>query len=102
MPPRAPSSLVDESYVLPTVEALFAGTLALMTGCAQDGGDPAVRALMAGKVVSNLERLSTHADLSPAMRRMLTQLSTRWSGPGLGARPASSHSAWAPAPTAIQ
>ena len=92
----ARSRLADEEYVLPTVEALLAGTLALMTGCAQDGGDRGMRELMAGKVVSNLLRLSEHPDLSPAMRRMLTQLSERWSGPG--ATPGT----WMSAPAALQ
>lgn len=96
MPATARSRPADEEYVLPTVEALFAGTLALMTGCAQDQGDGAMRELMAGKVVSNLQRLSEHPELSPAMRMMLTQLSQRWSGSG------SSAGIWMEAPAALQ
>jgi hypothetical protein len=96
MQPPARSRLADEEYVLPTVEALLAGTLALMTGCAQDDGDRGMRALMAGKVESNLLRLSEHPELSPAMRSMLTQLRERWSGPG----PKSS--AWMAPPAALQ
>jgi hypothetical protein len=96
MQPPARPRLADEEYVLPTVEALFAGTLALMTGCAQHQGDGDMRELMAGKVVSNLLRLSEHPELSPPMRMMLTQLSQRWSGPG------SSAGVWMEAPAALQ
>mgnify|MGYP007091142374 CR=1 FL=1 len=44
----------DEEYTLPSVEALLAGTLALLTGYAQSAPDCAHRPLMARKVVSNL------------------------------------------------
>ena len=80
--PNRPCS-ADEEYMLPPVEALLAGTLALMTGCAQTTGNLGMRTLMAGKVVSNLVRLSKHPDLSPTMRCMLTRLSLRWSNEGL-------------------
>ncbi|WP_372658508.1 hypothetical protein [Hydrogenophaga sp.] len=73
-----PYGSFDEEYVLPSVEALLAGTLALMTGCAQASGPATHRALMAGKVVSNLSDLSEHPDLSPPMRRMLGNLCGRW------------------------
>jgi hypothetical protein len=96
MPATARSRPADEEYVLPTVEALLAGTLALMTGCAQDQGDGGMRELMASKVVSNLQRLSEHPELSPPMRMMLTQLSQRWSGPG------GSAGVWMEAPAALQ
>lgn len=68
----------DEEYTLPSVEALLAGTLALMTGYAQSTCDCAHRPLMARKLVSNLLCLSAHPQLSPAMQTMLANLRTRW------------------------
>jgi len=73
-----PSSHFDEEYTLPPTEALLAGTLALMTGCAQHSGPVRQRELMVGKVVSNLTELSQHPALSPPMRLMLGRLSARW------------------------
>lgn len=68
----------DEEYVLPSVDALMAGTLALMTGCAQaDTSDPN-RSLMARKLASNLFFLSEHPQVSPPMRCMLANLRIRW------------------------
>jgi len=68
----------DEEYTLPSVEALLAGTLALMTGYAQSARDCAHRPLMARKLVANLSCLSSHPQLSPAMHTMLANLRTRW------------------------
>lgn len=68
----------DEEYTLPSVEALMAGTLALLTGYAQSAPDCPHRSLMARKLVSNLFFLSEHPQLSPAMRTMLANLRTRW------------------------
>jgi len=59
-------------------DPLLAGTLALMTGCAQHAGPVRQRELMAGKVVSNLTQLSQHPGLSAPMRSMLSKLSARW------------------------
>jgi hypothetical protein len=58
----------DEEYSLPPVEALLAGTLALMTGCAQHSGPVCQRELMVGKVVSNLTELAQHPALSQPRR----------------------------------
>jgi hypothetical protein len=69
---------VDEEYTLPSVEALFAGTLALMTGYAQSAPDCPNRPCMARKLVSNLLHLSAHPQLSPPMQTMLANLRTRW------------------------
>ncbi len=68
----------DEEYVMPTVDALMAGTLALMTGYAQ--ADPAggQRRLLAHKLVSNLLLLSEHPQISPSLRCMLTRPRARW------------------------
>jgi len=68
----------DEEYSLPPVEALLAGTLALMTGCAQHSGPVCQRELMVGKVVSNLTELAQHPALSRPMRVLLGRLSSRW------------------------
>ncbi|MCW5654761.1 hypothetical protein [Hydrogenophaga sp.] len=75
---RNPDMLSDEEYTLPSVEALLAGTLALMTGYAQSAQACPHRALMAGKLVSNLLRLAAHPQLSPPMQAMLGNLGTRW------------------------
>ncbi len=68
----------EDEYVMPTVEALMAGTLALLTGYAQSAPDCAHRPLMAKKVVSNLFFLSGHPQLSAPMQTMLANLRTRW------------------------
>lgn len=68
----------DEEYTLPSVEALMAGTLALLTGYAQSAPDCAHRPLMAKKVVSNLFFLAGHPQLSAPMQTMLANLRTRW------------------------
>lgn len=68
----------DEEYTLPSVEALLAGTLALLTGYAQSAPDCAHRPLMARKVVSNLFFLAAHPQLSAPMQTLLGNLRTRW------------------------
>ncbi|MDO9438986.1 hypothetical protein [Hydrogenophaga sp.] len=68
----------DEEYTMPSMEALLAGTFALMTGYAQSARDCPHRACMARKLVSNLMVLSAHPQLSPAMQIMLANLRTRW------------------------
>jgi hypothetical protein len=73
-----PPEAADEEYTMPSVEALLAGTLALMTGYAQSARECPHRPLMAGKLVSNLLCLSVHPQLSPPMQTMLSNLRTRW------------------------
>lgn len=68
----------DEAHTLPTVEALTAGTLALMTGFAQSATDCPHRGLMARKLLSHLFFLSEHPHVSPPMRAMLVNLRARW------------------------
>lgn len=68
----------DEEYTLPSVEALLAGTLALMTGYAQSARECPHRPLMARKLVSNLFFLSGHPQLSVPMQTMVSNLRTRW------------------------
>lgn len=78
-PPANEARDPDEDGVhLPSVEALTAGTLALMTGYAQAAADCPNRSLMARKLVSNLFFLSGHPHVSPPMRTMLDNLRTRW------------------------
>jgi hypothetical protein len=73
-----PIDHADEEYTLPSVEALLAGTLALMTGYAQSAGECPHRPRMAGKLVANLCQLSRHPQLSTPMQAMLANLRTRW------------------------
>ena len=73
-----PDACCDEDYVLPSVDALMAGTLALMTGYAQAPSDGEHRPLMGKKLVSNLFFLARHPQVSPVMRCMLGKLRTRW------------------------
>ena len=94
----------DEEYSLPPVEALLAGTLALMTGYAQHGEGCEIRPLMAGKLVRNLTALAHHPAVSEPMRAMLVRLVEHWlraaEPPGLGQAGAS---AWVHAvPAAVQ
>lgn len=69
---------MDEEYALPSVEALMAGTMALLTGYAQSAPDCANRPLIAKKVVSNLFFLAAHPHISAPMQTMLGNLRTRW------------------------
>lgn len=68
----------DEEYPLAAVEALLAGTLALMTGYAQhqDGCD--TRPLMAHKLVHNLLALRARDEFSASMQTVLTRLTQHW------------------------
>ncbi len=77
-PPRNDAIDADEEYTLPGLEALLAGTLALMTGYAQGAPDGAHRTAMAAKLVDNLLCLAGHPQLSVPMQAMLANLRTRW------------------------
>lgn len=68
----------DEEYSLPPLEALLAGTLALMTGYAQHQEGCDVRPLMAHKLVRNLSALAHHPAVSEPMQAMLTRLVEHW------------------------
>lgn len=96
----------DEEYTLPPVEALMAGTLALLTGYAQSAPDCPHRPLMATKLVSNLFFLSGHPDLSGPMQTMLTNLRTRWQMEAERQQPRTGPSAptplWHAAPAGVQ
>jgi hypothetical protein len=66
-----------EEYELPEVEAVLAGTLALMTACAQ-ARCPSQRRLMMGRIVSNMALLADHPQLSDAFRCALGRLRCHW------------------------
>lgn len=98
-----------EEHVMPCAEAMLAGTLALMTGYAQQG-DAGVRSLMARKVVSNLFFLAGHPHLSDAFRTMLGNLRAHWQAEvskagqpaALDLRPAAPQHLWHATPVAVQ
>jgi hypothetical protein len=96
----------DEEYTLPSVEALMAGTLALLTGYAQSPTGGAHRPAMAAKVVANLRQLSEHPELSTPMRTMLANLRTRWQveleQQSVVAQPLAPTALWHPAPAGVQ
>lgn len=66
-----------EEYELPAVEAVLAGTLALMTAHAQ-ACCPAQRRLMKGRIVSNLAVLGEHPQLTTVFRCALDKLRCHW------------------------
>lgn len=68
----------DESYTLPSAEALIAGTLALMTGYAQTDAMCARRVLMARKLACNLGSLAQHPQMSATMQTVLNRLQGYW------------------------
>lgn len=92
----------SEEYELPAVEAVLAGTLALMTGCAQSSC-LAQRRRMMDRIVDNMALLAAHPQLSSQFRCAVGRLRCHWEllledGPGPAAEGALRH----PAPTAIQ
>lgn len=76
----SPIARDDEEYALPSVEALLAGTLALMTGVAQAAPGCANLGPMAAKIVANLSALADQPKLSDPMRQMLARLVVHWQG----------------------
>ncbi|MBC8058903.1 MAG: hypothetical protein H7Y61_20235 [Rhizobiales bacterium] len=78
MPP--PMSTTEE-HELPSIEAVLAGTLALMTGYSQAlqaEQDPAQRLRMGEKIGDNLGLLVDHPMLSLGFRQVLLGLQGRW------------------------
>lgn len=67
-----------EEFLLPHIEALLAGTLALMTGLAQAGEQCPHRDLMQAKVHANLIELSNHPHTSDTLRSVLARLIDHW------------------------
>lgn len=103
----------DGEYTLPCAEAMLAGTLALMTGHAQNLC-PNRRMLMALKIRHNLDQLRSHADLSEQFRLVLLRLCHEWGAlavdmPAQGCQPDRSGAApqarerqWLPTPGLMQ
>ena len=72
---------LTQEHHMPPVEAVLAGTLALMTGYSQflqAEANPAHRIGMGEKITRNLAMLSEHPQLSPDCRRVLWHLHERW------------------------
>ncbi len=67
----------DAEYTMPSVEALLAGTLALMTGHAQNAC-PNRRMIMALKIRQNLDQLAGHDGLDEQFRTVLQRLCHEW------------------------
>jgi hypothetical protein len=71
----------NEEHELPSVEAVLAGTLALMTGYSQALQaelDPQMRLRMGLKIGENLSMLAGHPQLSMGFRQVLLGLQDRW------------------------
>ena len=103
-----PEASHDEEYSMPCMEALLAGTLALMTGYAQACCDTH-REAMARKIVTNLEALVQAQALSPHFRTMLWNLQARWQQQGVQEHASAALTAaeqrralWLTAPEAVQ
>lgn len=76
-------TLTDDELAVPCLEALVAGTFALMTCWATPAANAAAtpgrqRLLMARKIVSNLFFLKTHPHASPALRQVMANAHERW------------------------
>ncbi len=85
---------VPQDDALPSIDALMAGTVALMTAfadpCPQARLAPAdLRRVLARKVVSNLFFLQHHPGVCPELRQSLAQAHARWVGLAHPAQPGS-------------
>ena len=79
MPPQPHDDI--EEHELPCIEAVLAGTLALMTGYSQAlqaAAHPEHRLPMGRKISRQLELLADHPQLSCGFRQVLAGLGTRW------------------------
>ncbi|KQW38148.1 hypothetical protein [Rhizobacter sp. Root404] len=77
----APTEPHTEEHELPSIEAVIAGTLALMTGYSQAVQaeiDPAHRLRMGTKIGENLALLMDHPMLSLGFRQVAYGLRRRW------------------------
>ena len=71
----------SEEHDLPGIEAMLAGTFALMTGycqALQAALNPEHRLLMGAKIGRNLSQLADHPMLSSAFQQVLAGLQLRW------------------------
>lgn len=78
-----PDGCEAEQPAVPSLEALVAGTMALMTAWASPCPDARIglepqRSLLARKVVSNLYFLQHHPCASPALRQVMANAHQRW------------------------
>ena len=72
---------LSDEHELPSLEAVLAATLALMTGYSQAlqaDLHPQQRLLMGAKIGSNLELLADHVGLSESFHRIVLGLRARW------------------------
>ncbi len=90
-----------EEYELPAVEAVLAGTLALMTGIAE-AGRPAQRRPMIDKVIGNLALLAGHPQLSMEFRCAVGKLRRHWEHLSAHGGDASASALRHPAPGVLQ
>lgn len=72
-----PATHTDGEYEMPSVEALLAGTLALMTGHAQSACTRQ-RGLMAQKIGTNLCCLAQHPALSANFKAVVERMRAHW------------------------
>ena len=75
----------DEEHELPSIGAVLAGTLPLMTGYSQAlqaEVDPSGRVAMGDKIGENLGLLRDHPQLSNGFRQVLSGLQRRWQAMG--------------------
>ena len=71
----------SEEHELPGIEAMLAGTFALMTGycqAMQAALNPQHRLLMGAKIGRNLAQLADHPMLSSGFQQVLAGLQRRW------------------------
>lgn len=95
------SALVSE-YLLSNVEAVVAGTLALMTAMAQGCCEAHGRAIRE-KVIANLMELGRHEGVSHQFQAVAAHLQQHWCSLGTVAKPepAADPSLWHATPTAV-
>ncbi len=92
---------ISDEYELPAVEAVLAGTLALMTGIAQTGR-LAQRGPMIDKVIGNLVLLAGHPQLSMEFRCAVGGLRRHWERLSQHGPDPSAHALRHPAPGVLQ
>lgn len=93
----------EQEYLLPSADALLAGTLALMTGHAQSH-DPQLRDLLAFKIHAHLLRLQNEPRLSPPFRQIVQRLHSAWArmGEPAASAPGFADPLWQAANTRLQ
>lgn len=74
---RHETNEASEEYVLPAVEAVLAGTLALMTGCAETRCQVQRRRMM-HRIVDNMGMLAARPGLTAPFRCAVDKLRCHW------------------------